>query len=195
MPKTVDARVRRQSITDAAARLIASAGLGAATMREVATEAGWTTGVVTHYFADKRELLLCTLQASLAERSMRHDDDELEGPAVALRATLAGALPLDEDSRRHWLVTVAFCSESAGDAALAEVQRDAYRQFRAHVTGLVERSTAYRDDDALAVAERLIALTDGVAMQALFDAESWPADRQLAALDAGLAADGSLARH
>ena len=187
MPKAVDAHARRQSITDAAARLIASAGIGAATMRDVATEAGWTTGVVTHYFADKRELLLCTLQASLEGRRLRHADDRLEGPMAALRATLAAALPLDEASRRHWLVTVAFCSEAAGDEELAAVQRDAYREFRAHVTHLVEASTVHRDADAVAVAERLIALTDGVAMQALFDEASWPRHRQLAALDSGLA--------
>lgn len=192
MPKAVDAHERRQSITDAAARLIASAGIGAATMRDVATEAGWTTGVVTHYFADKRELLLCTLQASLEGRRLRHADDRVaddrrDGPMAALRDTLAAALPLDEASRRHWLVTVAFCSEAAGDPELAAVQRDAYREFRARVTRLVEKSTAHRDADAAVVAERLIALTDGVAMQALFDEASWPPHRQLAALDSGLA--------
>lgn len=186
MPKAVDVHARRQSITDAAARLIASAGIGAATMREVANEAGWTTGVVTHYFADKRELLLCTLQASLEGRRLRHADDLRGNPTGALRATLAAALPLDESSRRHWLVTVAFCSEAAGDAELAAVQRDAYREFRAHVVRLVEQATGRRGADAVADAERLIALTNGVAMQALFDEDSWPADRQLATLDAAL---------
>ena len=32
---------------------------------------------------------------------------------------------------------------------------------------------------AEALAERLIAVADGIAMQALFDPEGWPADRQL----------------
>ena len=70
MPRVVDVEERRQELTDAAARLIARAGIGAATMREVAAEAGLTTGALTHYFADKRELLQCTLDgvAATADR-------------------------------------------------------------------------------------------------------------------------------
>ena len=38
--------------------------------------------------------------------------------------------------------------------------------------------------EAVVLAERLIAVADGIAMQALFDPDSWPADRQLATLHA-----------
>ena len=68
MPKIVDVEQRRAELADAAARLIARSGIEAATMREVAAEAGLTTGALTHYFADKHELLLTTFQASLARR-------------------------------------------------------------------------------------------------------------------------------
>ena len=187
MPKTVDVDERRQEITDAAARLIARAGIGAATMREVAAEAGWTTGSITHYFTDKRELLLRTLQASLASRRGGRVGRAADGPAKALRAVLADALPLDEPSRRHWMVTVAFCAQAAGDPEMAQVQRDAYRDFRALVAKLIIRC---EHAGALVVphgpqrmAEELIAFTDGIALQALFDPESWPQRRQLHELD------------
>ena len=187
MPKAVDIDERRQEITDAAARLIARAGIGAATMRDVAAEAGWTTGTVTHYFADKRELLVETLHASLASRRRERPVREVLGPAAALRSSLAGALPLDADSRQHWMVTVAFCAQAAGDEELGRVQRDAYREFRAHIAKLVEQLLGVDVTDAVATAERLIAFTDGIAMQALFDADSWPAVHQLDELDRMLA--------
>ena len=41
-------------------------------------------------------------------------------------------------------------------------------------------------DDAPTEAERLIGLVDGIALQALFDPDAWPPERQLRALDAGL---------
>ena len=192
MPRTVDIDERRRELTDAAARLIARAGLGAATMREVAAEAGLTTGALTHYFADKRQLLQCTLVASLQRRIARRSDEAATDPAIALRAALAGALPIDEDSRRHWMVTVAFCAEAAGDAELAATQRDAYREFRMHVSRLVERCGCSRVD-TVGAAERLIAAVDGVALQALFDPESWPPARQLAALDDALRSTSSAA--
>ena len=185
MPRFVDVEERRDELTAAAARLIARAGIGAATMRDVAAEAGLSTGSLTHYFSDKRELLLCTFQASLSgRRSLRTARDP--DPAVQLRSTLEGALPVDDDRRRHWMVTVAFCAQAAGDDELATAQRDAYREFRDHVTRLVQRCGIADGDEAVPVAERLITQVDGVAIQALFDPESWPADRQLAVLDQAL---------
>lgn len=190
MPKIIDIDERRQELTDAAARLIARAGLGAATLRDVAAEAGLTTGALTHYFADKRELLHSTFVASLQHRRARRPDDWPDDPHATLRAALAAALPMEEDTRRHWMVTVAFCAEANGDAALAATQRDAYRDYRSRVAGLVERCTGGSVDDGLEIAEQLIGAVDGIALQALFDPESWPPARQMAALDRALESIG-----
>ncbi len=194
MPRTVDVDVRRTEIVEAAARLIATGGMEAATMRDIAAEAGWTTGVVNHYFADKREVLRRTLEHSLRQRRAERRSDAT--PPEQLRAALAAALALDAQARQHWLVTLAFCTQAAGDAELAVVQRDAYRVFRTRVAHLVE-TCGIAVGDAQTVAEHLIATVDGVALQAMFDPASWPADRQLAALDdliADLGHDGGRER-
>jgi len=183
VPKVVDIEQRRTELTQAAARLIARSGIESATMREVAAEAGWTTGALTHYFADKRELLLTTFQASLANRRAQRPADDAVDPIAQLRASLEGALPLDDSRRQHWMVTIAFCSHAPGDAELAEAQRAAYREFRGHVASLARRCGLSDHTDAEAYAERLIAVTDGIALQALFDPDTWPAHRQLARLD------------
>ena len=194
MPKSVDSEERRHELTDAAARVIARSGIGAATMREVAAEAGWTTGTLTHYFTDKHDLLLRTFQASLEGRRAQRIERDLAGPDASLRLALAGALPIDEDIRRHWMVTIACCSQASGDPELAIAQRDAYRDHRANITALVQACTAERGAAAVHTAERLIALTDGIALQALFDPESWPPKRQWAALDEALATLPALTR-
>jgi AcrR family transcriptional regulator len=183
MPKVVDIEERRNELAAAAAQLIARSGVGAATLRDVAAEAGWTTGALTHYFADKRELLLTTFQTSLANRRAERPTDADAAPAARLRASLEGALPLDESRRRHWMVTIAFCSHAAGDPELAATQRAAYREFRAHIGALAERCGLAEASHAEACAERLIAVADGIAVQALFDERSWSPDRQLAQLD------------
>jgi hypothetical protein len=77
------------------------------------------------------------------------------------------------------MVTVAFCSQAAGDPELADAQRAAYREFRDHVAALARRSGLTDRAGARAYAERVIAVADGVAVQALFDPASWSADRQL----------------
>ncbi|MFZ4809918.1 MAG: TetR/AcrR family transcriptional regulator [Ilumatobacteraceae bacterium] len=190
MPKVVDVEERRLALTDAAARLIARAGLGAATMREVAAEAGLTTGALTHYFADKRELLLRTFQASLDGRRSQQSTGEPVDARSALRASLEGALPIDEGRRRHWMVTMAFCAQAACDDELAGAQRDAYREFRRHVETLVAEIGIADAEHSGHTAEQLIAQADGIALQALLDPDSWPGERQLAMLHALLAPRG-----
>jgi AcrR family transcriptional regulator len=183
VPKVVDIEQRRAQLTEATARLIARSGIESATMREVAAEAGWTTGALTHYFADKRELLLTTFQTSLDNRRSQRPTDADAAPAAQLRASLEGALPIDESRRRHWMVTIAFCSHATGDPELAATQRAAYREFRAHIGALAERCGLADAGNAEACAERLIAVADGIAVQALFDERSWSPDRQRARLD------------
>ena len=184
MPKIVDIQERRAELAAAAAQLIARAGVGAATMREVAAEAGWTTGALTHYFSDKRELLLFTFRSSLAQRHANRNARATLDPRSALLQALEGALPRDEDGRRHWMVTIAFCAQAAGDEELSAAQRDAYREFRARVAELAVQSGVATDVASLRVAEQLIAVANGIAVQALFDPSSWPSDRQLATLHA-----------
>ena len=191
VPKVVDVEGRRSELADAAARVIAQSGLGGATLRDVAAEAGLTTGALTHYFADKRELLIFTLQASLERRRAAHPHASTDDALNDLGVLLDGVLPISEASKLHWMVTIAFASQAGGDAELAVVQREAYRRFRQSVTELVERAVAQGrlrvDLDVVTEAEALIALADGIAVQALFDPTSWPADRQRQHLHRALA--------
>jgi AcrR family transcriptional regulator len=186
VPRVVDAQQRRTELTDAAARLIARSGIEAATLRGVAAEAGWTTGALTHYFTDKRELLLATYQASLAHRrSLRPSASA--SPVERLTASLTGALPIDDSRRRHWLVTMTCLTQASGDDELATAQRDAYREFRDHVAGLIAAAGVKDAASARLLAERMIAAADGIAIQALFDPDGWPPKRQLDALHTAIA--------
>jgi len=178
MPKVVDVDERRTELAEAAARLIARAGIGAATMRGVAAEVGLTTGSLTHYFADKRDLMLHTFRESLDGRRALRQTRNQSDPRAALIQTLEGSLPIDVERRTHWMVSIAFCAEAAGDEALADVQQAAYREHRAHVSRLL-RAMGYPNDVATtALAERLLACANGVATQALFDPAGWPPTRQ-----------------
>lgn len=192
MPRTVDPDERRQRLADAAARIIATAGIGGANLRDVAAEAGLSTGSLTHYFTDKRELLIFTLQTSLERRRASHPLVPTDDALHDLRVLFEGVLPISDVVRLHWTVTLAFAAQAAADPELAEVQRVAYRRFRRSVVRLIERACdegRLSDGiDAEAMAELAIALADGIALQSVFDPASWPAHRQRAHLDLALGA-------
>jgi AcrR family transcriptional regulator len=98
MPKIVDHDVRRAEIAEALWRVVARDGLEGATIRSVAAEAGWSRGIVEHYFQDKEELLLysfqLTLERTLALVKQRHET--LVG-REALRAVLLDDLAQSKD--------------------------------------------------------------------------------------------------
>lgn len=187
MPKVVNTDQRRGELADAAARVIARAGIDGVSLREVAAEAGWTTGALVPYFATKRELLAFTLQASLDRRRARHAERATMAPDEALRGLLFGPLPTTPDATLHWTVTLAFAAQASADPELATIQRQAYLHFRTAVIELVVASKRCEPGDAATTeAERLIATVNGIALQALFAPDLWTDDRQRAALSAAL---------
>ncbi|WP_278265211.1 TetR/AcrR family transcriptional regulator [Nocardia sp. AG03] len=106
MPRLADHEERRAAITGAARRVIARGGLDAATFQSVAAEAGVSVRSVQYYFGTKREFLLATHRAVVADSGSRLHKALGElgpsaGPRDIVRAVLLGLLPLDEPSREN----------------------------------------------------------------------------------------------
>ncbi|GII61247.1 HTH-type transcriptional regulator PksA [Sphaerisporangium krabiense] len=172
MPKIVDHDVRREEVVDAARRVILREGIDAATTRAIAKEAGYSNGVLTHYFADKDDILLSALRSShrrIVER-LRAKLAGLTGLA-ALRELLLDNLPLDEERARETALEVGFWGRSLTGGTLLEVQREEAAELRHLVRALLDAAERAGEiapgqdlDDA---AERLLALVDGLSLHRL----------------------------
>lgn len=169
MPKTVDHEQRRREVADAFGRVVAREGFEGATVRAVAQEAGWSTGVLAHYFADKDELLAEAMRLIVARATERAGGD--------LRALLEAGLPLDARRREEARLWFALVGRALASPHLAAQLREYYTAGR---QALVDAGAAEEDAGAL------IALVDGIAIQAVSDPKAWPARAQRAALDAAL---------
>ncbi len=166
MPKSVDPSERRAELVAASCEVIATEGLKGATLRRVAAEAGCTTGALTHYFSDRRSLLIDALRAvhyqaggRMAEAARRASSD-LE----RLKAILLEALPLDEPRLREWRVWLAFWAESMNDAELAEENARRYAEWREllqEVVGSLTRHGAQAEHEVA----HLVALVDGLGLR------------------------------
>ncbi len=181
VPRVVDHDKRREEIAEAAWRVIERAGLDGSNMREIAREAGHTTGVVTHYFRDKRELMAFAFGLMVNRSTMRMAEAAARsGPTEAL----AQLLPLDEERRRETTVWLALMGASLADPELAGELRQRYRRAREVTlpkfrTALEEAAPGEDPDD---VADELVAVVDGITVDALTDPERYPPGRQLALL-------------
>lgn len=173
---------RRRLVAHSAARLIADGGTDAATVREVARAAGFSTTVVSHYFRDKRELLLLTYRESATQARARVEA-VLRIDPTDLRGALHALLPLDAGRRREWKINAAFWGLAVADDELGREQRARVRGARVLLADVVRRQAATDPD---AAARRLLTVVMGVSIQAVFDPAGWPASRQRAAVDAEL---------
>lgn len=180
MARVVDREQRRQAVVEAARLLVVARGRGALTVRNVAEAVGFSTTVVSHYFTDMAELLHATYTKA-ARRSRRRVDAVLEADPVDLVGAIEAVLPLDEERREDWKVWFSFWSEALADPVFAEAQRERSR-------GTIERYRRILDDlvaaglglrcRSLEAAQRLTALVQGIAAQAMFDPEHWGPERQ-----------------
>lgn len=193
MPKVVDHEARRAELAAAVWRLASRDGLGAVTMRAVAAEAGWSTGAVAHYFADKEDLLMFAFEtvADRVGRRIVRAAERARDPLERLRAQLVEGLPVDAERRAEVRVWFAFLGIAQANPRLAKAGRDAYRVWRDRVAktlGAAQRQALVDGSiEPAAEAATLIALVDGIAIQASFDPRALSGERQVQLLDDRLA--------
>jgi AcrR family transcriptional regulator len=185
MPKIVDHDARRAELAAAVWRLASREGLDAVTMRAVSAEAGWSTGALAHYFADKEELVLFAFEtvADRVGRRIVKAAEDARDPLELLRTQLVEGLPLDAERRSEVRVWFAFLGLAESRPRLARAGRDAYRLWRDRVakTLAAGQRQGIVDDavDPEREAAALVALVDGLAVQAAFDPRGLTKYRQL----------------
>jgi TetR/AcrR family transcriptional regulator, transcriptional repressor of bet genes len=193
VPKIVDHEQRREELAAAVWRIASRDGLDAVTIRGVAAEAGWSTGALHHYFSDKEELLLFAFRtiAGRVGRRVEAARESAREPVELVRELLAIGLPIDPERCDETRVWFAFLGLALSRPGLARAQGAAYGQWRRLVASALEEAQAAGAlDSALdpyREAASLVALVDGLAVQAMFEPSGPSAERQLEVLDARLA--------
>ena len=193
MPKVVDHEERRRELAGAVWRVILRDGVEGVSVREVAAEAGWSTGALRHYFGTKEELLASAVRL-LEERVIRRLQKSTDGlePREAVRAALCEVLPLDEDRRMEGSIWFAYISRGLVDKKIAEEHEIIFDGLRElcvriiHEMAEIGHLAPGLDPDREAA--RLHALVDGLAVHGLVGRID--EDEMLAVLDGHL--DGIL---
>ncbi|WP_223694991.1 TetR/AcrR family transcriptional regulator [Leifsonia poae] len=119
MPKVIDHDQRRSDIIDVTWGLIVKGGLEAATMREIATEAGFANGALKHYFPGKDEIIQGTYERALGMMGEHvaaavGDKKGLE----ALRAVILATAPLEPDAVTAGRVLLTFWERAVSNEEL-----------------------------------------------------------------------------
>lgn len=185
MPAVIDHAARRTALAEVAADLVATGGADAATLRAVAAAAGFSTKAVTHYFPDKRALMLLTYRHAALSAHARTDASQPEsGGDIA--ALLHALLPTDPKVERDWRVWFSFWGLAIANPEFAAEQRKRMRDFVAQIEAIIAADPRYAhltSAERPDVASALFAALVGVVTQVIFDPETWPPHRQVGAIN------------
>ncbi|WP_208960579.1 TetR/AcrR family transcriptional regulator [Rhodococcus sp. ZPP] len=183
-----DPEVKRVELLKAATSTIAEEGYANASLRKVAQRAGYTTGAVTYYFANKEELVL-----ALVESRFDRYDAMLEGiqAEAAIEALFERWLRLTTSDPEFWPVMSELLAHARHDPALAAVYKQRYGRFREVYTSIIAagqvRGTVRDDISADLLADQLSAMADGWALLFPLEPERFTPGRVRELVDAAVA--------
>lgn len=174
MPKIVDHEARREEIAQALWRVVRRDGIRAASVRTIATEAGWSAGAVRYYFPDQDGLLNFAMDQVSRRVGERISLIEPKGtPTEIALQYLEQVIPLDSERQAEFDVWLSFTAQAlaeSGEGGLREnlppVHSDLRQLCQSLLDGLAE-SGGLRDNlDLKLEAERLHGLIDGLSLHA-----------------------------
>ena len=178
-------RDRRLEVSEAAWRVIVREGLDRTSMRAIANEMNCTTGVVTHYFRNKQELILFALH-QVTERlkgKMALAIADLSG-TERLMAMLSSFLPIDRERQEILTVWVAFLGYAVGREDLMADHQQSAGQLRQvilqELQSLREQQIIRADLDLESEANLMLALVNGLSLDSLIQAQRLSSEQQAA---------------
>ncbi|GAA4879645.1 TetR/AcrR family transcriptional regulator [Ferrimonas pelagia] len=183
MPKVVDHDARRQILAATAANVIAQRGLENTTLKDVAAEAGFTPGLVGHYFDSKDQLM----RAALSHVDQRSAERFALLRNRSLRRALEAILPLDHSRREEWWVRISFWGRTMVQPKLKNelAQSMVYAQDTLEyiINEQKEQGHLRPDLDATVAAEAMLNLLMGMSLRILFDPKLYTRKKVMQTLD------------
>jgi TetR/AcrR family transcriptional regulator, transcriptional repressor of bet genes len=185
MPKIVDHEQRREEIALVACRVVAQYGFEQATIVRIAREAGYTTGMVAHYFDTKQDIVIAALRLILRRIEERLTPGGADGQAQLL-TVLTEALPVDETRYIECAFWIAFWGQVPADKRLKRINGWLHREYLRLFERCLARGWSDWQQWPSATREQVLrsvmTFINGITASTVTSRSDWPAERQVAQL-------------
>ena len=186
MPKIVDHAKRRDEIALVACQVVAEQGFERTTVARIAAAAGYTTGMVAHYYESKQDIILAALRLILKRIEERLTRERDAGGANLL-SVLSEALPIDAQRFTECAFWMAFWGQVSADPKLKRLNAWVHREYmRLFARCFAEywpqwqtRTAEVRDQ----VLRSVVTCMNGITAGAVTSPRDWPPQRQIEHLD------------
>lgn len=154
--------------------IIGRAGVSAVTLRGVAVECGWSTGILAHYVGNRQEMLLTALRRAVQILAARLEvDAEIKDSLERLAAILAEALPFDDPRVAFTRIFLFFYADALTNEVVRGEVAGYMADYRRHIKRALRQAQADGEIDPgldpETTADALAAMVDGFSQHALLD--------------------------
>lgn len=176
-----DREAQRAKLLDAAISMIAKEGYAGTSLRKVAREAGFTTGAVTYYFANKEAMIVAVIEHLFDRYDKILDIRDM-------RASLEFWLDWNRTDTDLWMASFQLLAIARHDPAFAATHQVRYARYRKILGATLEKgqkSGKIRSDiSADLLADYISAMGDGWMMMQPIETKRFTPARISALLDA-----------
>jgi AcrR family transcriptional regulator len=182
MPKIVDHAQRRDEIAHVACQVVANYGFEQATVARIARAAGYTTGMVAHYYESKQAIILAALRLILFRIEERLTREREDGEADLLEV-LSEALAIDAQRFTECAFWMAFWGQVSADKKLKRlnvwVHREYMRLYARCFTEHWQEWSAWPRPVREQVLRSVVTFINGLTASAVTSPSDWPAAVQV----------------
>ena len=182
MPKIVDHAQRRDEIAHVACHVVAHYGFEKATVARIARAAGYTTGMVAHYYESKQDIILAALRLILLRIEVRLTRERRSGDADLLKV-LSEALAVDAQRFTECAFWMAFWGQVSADKKLKRlnvwVHREYMRLFARCFAEHWQEWSAWPRPVRDHVLRSVVTFINGLTAGAVTSPSDWPAVMQI----------------
>ncbi len=176
MPRLVDHAERRLAIIGAAWRLIAARGIDATNMRDLAREAGYTNGALSHYFSGKNEILRAAFEHAFNATNARIERSVGQRRGLAaLRRLCREVMPQTEETLLEARIAVSLWQRALNDPYMASVNTRALETWRSQLVEYIRQAQhdgEMVDADEVLLANLLMTTMVGLQVTGVLDPEA-----------------------
>ncbi|WLP88522.1 TetR/AcrR family transcriptional regulator [Gordonia sp. NB41Y] len=162
--------VRKEQILRSALQQLSERGVVGLRVSDVAKGAGVSGGIVHYYFDTKLDLIRAAFEENASqslERRAAIFADESADVRTTLYDLIDTYLPADETTRESWRVWIEWWAAAQRDEALADVHNRAYEVWAQRMQAVFDRVDGADPETSRTNAHTLMALLDGLTIQAL----------------------------
>lgn len=158
----------------AAYKVVGRKGYSSFTIRDIAVEAGLSTGLVHYYFQNKEDLLLSLFKDMHRNVTtyLKAELEHAEGPEERLRVYLDQAFSLTDREGDYFYILFDFWSQIKHNERIRKVNIRLFRSFREELSVILQEGLdkgVFADLDVAYTVTEILAVIQGVLVQYVID--------------------------